>query len=247
MERNGLGDRSREIKVSYWVLGFAGFFLIGFFLAPLSVEKGAVPKLSGRANAIDYYSEDSWGNVQDDVGDVGHDQSKHGTFAWSNLNPYAAFIYAFGDLNCHNKYERSWKINDNQMPVCTRDVGIFLGLVVGAAIFRQRGLNRWTMRDSFLSIFPDKMLESTYRKNRRTLAFLGVIALGVIPLAIDGFTQLLTDYESNNVLRVVTGIPFGAVLSLWFCSSLSARPGKFESAGQVRLPSGASFRRVEEE
>ncbi len=122
-----------------------------------------------------------------------------------------------------------------------------MGLVVGAAIFRQRGLNRWTMRDSFLSIFPDKMLESTYRSNRRTLIFLGILALAIMPLAIDGFTQLLTDYESNNILRIITGIPFGAIISLWFCSSLSARPAKFESAGQVRLPSGASFRRVEEE
>ncbi len=124
MERNGLGDRRREVKVSNWVLGFTGFFLIGFFLAPLSVAEGEVPKLSGRANAIDYYSVDSWGNEQDDVGKVGHDQSKHGVFAWSDLNPYAAFIYAFGDLNCHNKHERSWEINDNQMPVCTRDIGI---------------------------------------------------------------------------------------------------------------------------
>lgn len=247
MERNGRDDRRREIKVSNWVLGISAFFLVGFFLAPLSVDSGEVPKLSGRANAIDYYSEDSWGNVQDDVGDVGHDQSEHGLFAWSELNPYAAFIYAFGDLNCHNKHERSWVINDNQLPVCTRDVGIFLGLVVGAALFRLRGLNRWTMRDSFLSIFPDRILEPVYRTNRRTLTFLGILALGAIPMAIDGFTQLLTSYESNNLLRIITGLPFGTVLSLWFCSSISARPNKFESASQVRLPSGASFRRVEEE
>ena len=57
---------------------------------------------------------------------VGHNQSAYGTFAWTELDPYAAFIYAFGDLNCHTKSERSWVINGNQMPVCVRDVGFSL-------------------------------------------------------------------------------------------------------------------------
>ncbi|MCH1587861.1 MAG: DUF2085 domain-containing protein, partial [Flavobacteriales bacterium] len=53
---------------------------------------------------------------------------------WTSLNPYAGFVYGFGDLNCHQKHERSFEINSNQMPVCTRDVGIFFGLVVGGMV-----------------------------------------------------------------------------------------------------------------
>ena len=90
------------------------------------------------------------------------------------------------------------------MPVCTRDVGIFLGLVIGAALFGLRGLNRWTVRDTFLSVFPDEMLEPLYLKDRRMVAMLLLIGLGLVPMGVDGFTQLLTEYESTNPVRVIT-------------------------------------------
>ena len=32
------------------------------------------------------------------------------------------------------KHERSWEINGNQMPVCTRDVGMFFGIAVGVEL-----------------------------------------------------------------------------------------------------------------
>ena len=58
MERNGLPDRLREAKIGYWVLGVCGFLLVSFFIAPMTLEEGSVGPLQGRANAIDYYSED---------------------------------------------------------------------------------------------------------------------------------------------------------------------------------------------
>ena len=159
---NGLSDRTREMKVSRAIAAIAGGYLLLCFLAPAMMPEGTVPELSGRANALDYATDVSWGN-QDHGEDsaLGHNQSVHGgAFSWTELNPVWAFVYGFGDLNCHQKHERSWEINDNQMPVCTRDVGIFLGLAIGAALFGWRGLNRWTVRDSFLSVFPENRLES---------------------------------------------------------------------------------------
>ena len=48
---------------------------------------------------IDYYSEDSWGNVQTVEGrNAGHNQSLHGDFAWSELDPYAAFVDEPNDM-----------------------------------------------------------------------------------------------------------------------------------------------------
>ena len=130
---NGLNDRTREIGVCKTVAAIAGGYLLLCFIAPAMMPEGSVPELSGRANAMDYATEGSWGN--NDHGEdspVGHDQSAHGgTFAWTELNPVWAFVYGFGDLNCHQKHERSWDINGNQMPVCTRDIGIFLGLFAG--------------------------------------------------------------------------------------------------------------------
>ena len=34
-----------------------------------------------------------------------------------------------------------------------------------------------------------------------------IIGLGLGPMAIDGFTQLLTSYESTNTMRIITGFP----------------------------------------
>ncbi len=39
--------------------------------------------------------------------------------------------------------------------------------------------------------------------------------IGIAPMGIDGTVQLLTAYESNNFLRVVTGISAGTVLALF--------------------------------
>ena len=69
------------------------------FLVPFYLPEGTVPELSGRANAFDYQSDSAWGNVQtDSSGQVGHNQSEHGIFVWSDLDPYAAFILCFWRL-----------------------------------------------------------------------------------------------------------------------------------------------------
>jgi len=218
-------------------------------LVPFYLPTDSVPELSGRANSFDYQSEDAWGNVQTDGnGGMGHNQSEYGSFVWSDLDPYAAFIYAFGDLNCHNKAERSWEINGNQMPVCVRDVGIFLGLAIGGFWFSRKGFNRWTIRDTFLSLLPDDRLLSVYKNDKRLLAMFVIAAVGAVPMAIDGFTQMLTSYESTAFMRLLTGTPFGILIGAFMSASFSARPAFFElNPANVMLPSGSRFSMKEEE
>jgi hypothetical protein len=164
--KNGLEEKKHEEKVSKILGGVAFCYLALCFLAPLSLPSNSVPELSGRANAIDYAFENSWGNNgHEEGGSVGHDQSLHGgKFAWSDLNPIWALAYGFGDINCHQKHERSWEINGNQMPVCARDIGIFSGFSLGCLFFLLRGFNRWTVRDTFLSVFNDEWLIEIYEK-----------------------------------------------------------------------------------
>ena len=217
MQKNGLDGRGHESKISMILGGLSAGYLFLCFLAPLSLPTGSVPELSGRANAIDYAFEDSWGNGENgEESNIGHDQSKHGgAFAWSELNPLWAFTYAFGDLNCHQKHERSWEINGNQMPVCTRDIGIFMGFSIGCLIFGLRGFNRWTIRDTFLSVFPDLRMQGVYQRDLRMIVMIVILGIGVIPMAVDGFTQLLVDsYESNNPLRIATGF-FSGLIGGW--------------------------------
>ena len=247
MGKNGLNNRGPERKVGLWIFYISGFFFISFFIAPSIAPEGSITNISGRANAFDFATSDgfgSLGNSNQSLASHSHEDGTihtHNEFAWTELDPYSGFIYAFGDINCHNKHERSLEINGNQMPVCTRDIGIFLGLAIGGFVFSRRGYNRWTIKDTCLSIIPDNWLEKIYRGNHRTLAWIGFGMLFCLPLIVDGFTQLLTDYESNNFTRPLTGGPFGMGLAILIASMYSARPVKFATASQVVLPGGAKF------
>jgi uncharacterized membrane protein len=133
------------------------------------------------------------------------------------------------------------------MPVCTRDVGIFFGLAMGGLVYSRFGYNRWTVRDSCLSLLPDAWLEGIYRTNRRTMAWIGLGSLLCIPLILDGFTQLLTGYESNNFTRPLTGAPFGFGIAILTAAAYSARPHFFKNASEVVLPANAKFELQTEE
>ena len=250
--KNGRPDRVRESKVGRNLAAIAGVYLILVFLVPLAMPADSIPDLSARANRMDYATYDgiwSWGN--DNHGEdeeIGHNQFEHGgLFAWTTLNPIAATVYAIGDLNCHQKLERSWEINGNQTAVCTRDIGILFGFVACCLLWQRRGLNRWTIRDTFLSIFNDDSIEQLYFNDRRMLVMLGILTIGLAPMAIDGFTQLLTSYESTNPMRILTGAPAGFVGAWIFSAMFSARPHEFDDSDSVRLPADAKLRMIEEE
>ena len=50
-------------------------------------------------------------------------------------------------------------------------------------------------------------MRKVYEKDIRLPLMLFIMGLGLVPMGIDGFTQLLLDsYESNNPLRLVTGL-----------------------------------------
>ena len=101
-------------------------------------------------------------------------------------NDYARAVYNAGDANCHQHASRSFFLNDNQMPFCARCTAIFLGVVIGVAIlmFLVIELNIW------------------------------MLLLGLVPMGLDGGIQLLTDYESNNLFRFITGTIAGITAGL---------------------------------
>ena len=102
------------------------------------------------------------------------------------MNPISRLVYYLGDVNCHQKLERSYSYNQNQMPFCARDVGIFAGLTIGF----------------------------TYALGRRIELTLPLILLSLVPIGIDGTVQLLTDYESTNTKRVITGLIAGGATGI---------------------------------
>ena len=98
-----------------------------------------------------------------------------------DMNIVAKSIYYIGDLNCHQLSHRSYSYNDNQMSFCARDTGIFIGLVLG-----------------FM-----------YASRKKTILTLPLVIAALVPIGLDGTIQLLTDYESTNPKRLITGLIAG--------------------------------------
>lgn len=147
-------------------LGFAALLV----LSPFLVEEAT----------LDLGSEGS-------VGEEDHD----GTISNIN-NSLARAIYRFGDRYCHQKDHRSWSLNRNQMPVCARDVGLFIGIFMGC------------------------VFGASFRKGIKIFVLLLLLA----PMAIDGGLQSLTSYESFNLLRLITGMIGGFGVGAYVNGSL---------------------------
>ena len=119
-----------------------------------------------------------------DFGDTGYvGYSEHYNEIQAFNNPFVESVYNSGDRMCHMKSSRSLFINDNQMPYCARCFGVFFGFALGAAIasFIIVELKWWML----------------------------VIGLG--PIGLDGGIQLISNYESINFIRIITGSLAGVV------------------------------------
>lgn len=86
----------------------------------------------------------------------------------------------YSKLLCHRLPERSFHYKNHQFPVCARCTGFYVGLAV------------FLIYNYFFTV--------TY-----TLNLLIIAAILLIPVSVDGFTQLFGWRESNNTLRFVTG------------------------------------------
>lgn len=149
------------------VFAYALIWTLLIIIAPFTMEPHTVEDLSGTSPAIE-----------------NEDQT-------SKMNPIAKFIYSQGDRDCHQRKDRSFFLNDNQMPYCARCFAIYLGLAIGAGIatFYRVPFKTWWL-------------------------------IGLVPMAVDGTVQLFahsgpfpTGYESTNLMRVLTGSLFGIVMA----------------------------------
>jgi len=101
-------------------------------------------------------------------------------------------------MMCHGRIERSLLLFGVPMPICARCTGIYLGLLAGIALFK------------LIPILRERVM-------RR------VAVLALIPLGIDGVTQLLGLRESVNPLRIATGVIAGLAFGLWILSAVERR------------------------
>ncbi|MFH0862846.1 MAG: DUF2085 domain-containing protein [Candidatus Altiarchaeota archaeon] len=104
-----------------------------------------------------------------------------------SLTNVGAFMHVAAGIlmMCHQLPDRSLVFGGIPMPVCARDAGIYVGAAAGFA--------------------------TVLLKNRpKFLSSIKMVALATAPIALDGITQtVLLMRESNNVLRLATGLIFG--------------------------------------
>jgi uncharacterized membrane protein len=133
--------------------------------APLAVPGGSIPRLDGTPGIVD------------------HPEILVTLDAPWNL------VYYFGDIWCHQRADRSLSLNGNQLPLCIRCFGIFLGIPLGCLI-------------SLLWAVP--ITPALHRK------VIIVLLIGSLPIVMDGGGQLLGFWESLPAIRALTGILAGA-------------------------------------
>jgi uncharacterized membrane protein len=96
---------------------------------------------------------------------------------------------------CHGIPERCLLLWGVPMPICARCTAIYIGLFAGLITFAAMP---W-MREGVLRI---------------------VMYAAILPLAVDGITQLIHLRESNNALRFGTGIIAGLAFGIWVLSAI---------------------------
>jgi uncharacterized membrane protein len=101
-------------------------------------------------------------------------------------------------IMCHGRVERSLALFEVPMPICARCVGIYAGLLAGLALF-------W--------LIP-------FLRERIVRPF---ALAAIVPLAIDGLSQLAGFRESTNELRIATGVLAGLAFGLWVLSAVERR------------------------
>lgn len=163
------------------VLAIFGLLLLLLLTSPYLVPAGQLRDLSGNVLSVDNQNQ------------------------FSGINPVAWMVYSFGDLNCHQLRDRSFFLNDNQMPMCSRDTGIFVGLFAGA-----------------LALFVFSL--STRKR---------YMVIGLLPMIVDGLFQASTDYESDNSVRFVTGIIAGAAFAMFACMLVAMPEGEGEGVAPI--------------
>lgn len=93
------------------------------------------------------------------------------------------------NLICHRKPERSFFIKNHQFPVCARCTGFYISVF---------------LYFTYVYFF--------YVDYTPFLIILAILLL--VPAFIDGLTQLLDYRESNNILRLITGLLGGLGLGI---------------------------------
>ena len=158
----------RRKKLPKFLLFLFVLILIWTFLqilAPAAIPKNSIEDLSGNIGVTDNK------NLFDSF-----------EMPWN-------YVYSVGDRMCHQLNDRSFFINGNEMPLCSRCIGIWLGLVIGLG---------------FMLLYRINLDER----------FLWLIIIGFGPIGLDGVAQFFGFWDSSNAIRLITGLLAGGTCGI---------------------------------
>ena len=115
--------------------------------------------------------------------------------SWAIANGASMRWRSLFRFTCHGMVQRSLELFGAPMPICARCTGIYLGMLAGLALF-------W-----LIPFLRERVM--------RLFAF-----AALVPLGIDGLTQLFGLRESTNDLRMATGLIAGLAFGLWVLSAV---------------------------
>lgn len=102
------------------------------------------------------------------------------------------FLECMGSAVCHQMAERSFIWGNGKMPLCARCTGIYIGVFFALCFLL------WKKRMEGNRPFSAKQII--------------LMLLCIIPMAADGFCSYAGFWESNQLLRILTGSLIGAVV-----------------------------------
>ncbi|MBS7641367.1 MAG: DUF2085 domain-containing protein [Candidatus Bathyarchaeia archaeon] len=158
-----MGAFSKLVKAIFFII--AAMFTSLLILCPILQPRDMINDLTGVVGIIDNYS------------------------VISKLSFPCQQVYLFGDIWCHQMRERTIFINGNQMAVCARCFGLFIGISIGI----------------ILSIVREINIDKNVHKR-----VLGAVFIGYTPLIIDYFCNLIGFWNSINLVRLITGAVAGS-------------------------------------
>lgn len=98
---------------------------------------------------------------------------------------------------CHGIPERCLTLWNVSMPICARCAAIYAGLLAGVIVF----------------LLLPRLNEITAR---------WALGIAVLPMLIDGLTQLARLRESSNPLRIETGLVAGIAFTFWALTAVES-------------------------
>jgi uncharacterized membrane protein len=118
------------------------------------------------------------------------------SLADSAAHALAAVVYGFGSVICHQKGERSFHLFAEQLPVCARCTGLYVGAAVIAVPYLFRGLRRpWPLA----------------APGSAHVRWLLLVAL--LPAVLSIGWEWATGEVPSNAVRATTGVILGAAVA----------------------------------